>query len=119
MTKQEVEERFQIPAAILEEYESWNLCDSVKQVMQAWQYDDRDIERLSLVMTLHDIGFSKEEIFEYMRLYLAKEDTEKQRLAMLDKRRIHSLNEIHFREMQLDRLDYLRYEIQKNKKRKG
>ena len=111
MTKQEVSERFQIPIAILDEYESWNLCDSVRQVMEAWQYDDRDIERLSLIMTLHDIGFAKEEIFSYMKLYLAGRDTRAERLALLD--------EIHFKEMQLARLDYLRYEIQKDKKKKG
>lgn len=119
MTKQEVSERFQIPIAILDEYESWNLCDSVRQVMEAWQYDDRDIERLSLIMTLHDIGFAKEEIFSYMKLYLAGRDTRAERLALLNKRRLASLDEIHFREMQLARLDYLRYEIQKDKKKKG
>lgn len=119
MTKEEVAERFKIPIAVLEEYESWNLCDSVKQVMEAWQYDDRDIERLSLIMTLHDIGFAKEEIFAYMKLYLAGRDTRAERLALLNKRRLASLDEIHFKEMQLARLDYLRYEIQKDKKKKG
>ena len=115
MTKQEVAERYLIPAAVLEEYESWNLCDCIGQVIKAWQYDDRDIERLSLIMTLHDIGFSKEEISRYMRLYLSEKDTDSQRLSMLEKRRAASLAEIHWKEMQLDRLDYLRYEIQKNK----
>ncbi|HIZ55578.1 MAG TPA: MerR family transcriptional regulator, partial [Firmicutes bacterium] len=111
MTKQEVAERFQIPIAILEEYESWGLCDSVRQVMDVWEYDDRDIERLSLIMTLHDIGFSKEETFEYMRLYLSERDTQAERLSMLNRRRSDSLDEIHFKQMQLDRLDYLRYEL--------
>ena len=119
MTKKEIEERFQIPAAILEEYAGWNLCDSVGQVMDAWQYDDRDIERLSLIMTLHDIGFTKEETFEYMRLYLSERNTEKERLAMLNRRRSDSLDEIHFKEKQLDRLDYRRYDIQNNKDKKG
>ena len=119
MTKQEVSERFQIPIAILDEYESWNLCNPVRQVMEAWQYDDRDIEWLSLIMTLHDIGFAKEEIFSYMTLYLAGRDTRAERLALLNKRCLASLDEIHFREMQLARLDYLRYEIQKDNKKKG
>lgn len=44
MTKQEVAARYQIPMAILEEYEQWHLCDAVKQVMAVWQYDDRDIQ---------------------------------------------------------------------------
>ena len=41
------------------------------------------------------------------------EATEPGRLAILNARRNAMLDEIHFREKQLDRLNYLRYEIQK------
>ena len=116
MTKQEVSERYQIPLSILNEYEKWHLCDSVKQVMAVWQYDDSDLERLSLIMTLHDVGFSKKEVEEYMRLYLSEDNTELARLKMLENKRLSSLDEIHFKEAQLNRLDYLRYEIKKNRK---
>ena len=53
MTIDEVSERYQIPAEILREYEGWGLCgaDSV-----SWQCGKQDLERLSLIMTLHDIG---------------------------------------------------------------
>lgn len=115
MTRKEVEERYQIPSRILNAYESWNLCSSVKQVMTDREYDDQDIEWLSLVMTLHDIGFSEKEIESYMHLYLSAEDTTAERLAILNKRRSLSLHEIHFKERQLDRLDYLRHEIRKSK----
>ena len=33
MTKEEASKRYQIPIAILDEYESWGLCSAVKQVM--------------------------------------------------------------------------------------
>ena len=56
MTKQEASERYQIPMHILSEYESWGLCGAVKEVMGAWQYDDTDLERLSTILTLHDLG---------------------------------------------------------------
>lgn len=54
MTIDEVSERYQIPIEILREYEGWGLCgaDSV-----SWQCEKQDLERLSLIMTLHDIGF--------------------------------------------------------------
>ena len=84
MTIQEASEHYNIPIEILKEYESWGLCGAVKKVMGAWQYDDEDIHRLSTIMTLHDVGFSNE-----------------------------ALDEIHFKQTQLDRLDYLRYKIQK------
>ena len=116
MTKQEASEKYQIPLEILNEYEKWNLCDSVKQVMGAWQYDDRDLERLSMIMTLHDIGFSENEVAEYMRLLLSENDTETQRLSMLNQKRSRELDEIHFKEKQLERIDYLRHQINKNKR---
>lgn len=41
------------------------------------------------------------------------EATEPGRLTILNARRNAMLDEIHFREKQLDHLNYLRYEIQK------
>ena len=106
MTIDEASTRYNIPLNILREYESWGLCGAVKKVMGAWQYDDQDIERLSMIMTLHDIGFLNDEVESYMRLLLEGESTKAQRLDMLNKRRSATLDEIHFREMQLDRMDY-------------
>ena len=73
MTIKEASERYNIPMEILREYEGWGLCGAVKKVMGAWQYDDTDLERLSLIMTLHDIGFGIAEIETYMRLLLEQE----------------------------------------------
>ncbi|RKJ47826.1 MerR family transcriptional regulator [bacterium 1XD42-54] len=116
MTIDEASTRYNIPLDILREYESWGLCGAVKKVMGAWQYDDQDIERLSMIMTLHDIGFLNDEVESYMRLSLEGESTEAQRLHMLNKRRSATLDEIHFREMQLDRMDYLRHKIRESNK---
>ena len=116
MTIDEASTRYNIPLDILREYESWGLCGAVKKVMAAWQYDDQDIERLSMIMTLHDIGFLNDEVESYMRLLLEGESTEAQRLAMLNRRRSATLDEIHFREMQLDRMDYLRHKIRESNK---
>lgn len=113
MTIHEVSKRYKIPIQVLKEYESWGLCGEAKKVMGTWQYNDSDIERLSTIMTLHDIGFSNEEVEQYMNLLLAGDSTKQERLQMLNKKRNGTLDEIHFKEKQLDRLDYLRYEMQK------
>ena len=113
MTIHEASARYNIPLEILKEYESWGLCGAVKEVMGIWQYDDTDIERLSLIMTLHDIGFQSSEIETYMRLLLENENGEAQRLNMLNIKRRSILDDIHFREKQLSYLDYLRYSIRK------
>lgn len=67
MTMKEASERYKIPIKILKEYEKWELCGVVKKVMGVWQYDDQDIERLSMIMTLHDMGFNNSEIETYVR----------------------------------------------------
>ena len=116
MTIDEASERYNIPLEILHEYERWGLCGAVKKVMGSWQYDDTDLERLSLIMTLHEIGFEISEIETYMKLLLENESSKDQRLQMLELKRQNLLDEIHFREKQLTHLDYLRYSIRKNKK---
>ncbi len=113
MTMQEASKRYMIPIKILKEYESWGLCGAVKKVMGAWQYDDTDLERLSTIMTLHDIGFTTEEVETYMRLLLEQKDSGPARLHMLNQKRSATLDEIHFRERRLERLDYLRHELRK------
>ena len=117
MTKEEASRAYNIPIEVLDEYESWGLCGTVKQVMGVWQYDDSDLERLSMIMTLHDIGFSSDEVESYMRLLLDGESTEGERMRMLNQKRDIALDEIHFKERQLERLDYLRHKIRKNMKR--
>ena len=81
-------------------------------MMGEWQYDDQDIERLSMIMTLHEIGFDKGEVEAYMRLMLEGENTRQQRIAMLNQKRGRTLDEIHFKEKQIEYMDYLRYEMQ-------
>ena len=116
MTIYEASERYKIPLEILREYEGWGLCGAVKKVMGAWQYDDQDIERLSMIMTLHDMGFNTSEVETYMRLSLEGDHTEPERIAMLNRRRGKTLDEIHFKEKQIANMDYLRYEMQKNQR---
>ena len=93
--------------AYLQRIPTGSLCGACR-----W-YDDTDLERLSTIMTLHDIGFTTEEVETYMRLLLEREDSDMARLRMLDQKRIAALDEIHFRERQLERLDYLRHELRK------
>lgn len=116
MTIHEASERYNIPIFVLREYESWRLCDTVKTVKGVWQYDDEDIERLSMIMTLHDIGFEHDEIANYMRLLLQGDSTQAERIRILKQQRDKTLDEIHFQERRLDRLDYLRHQIRKQEK---
>ena len=110
MTIDEASKKYGIPMEILREYEAMELCATVKRVMGAWQYDNRDLERLSIMMTLYDIGFTKNEVDEYMRLLIEKNDDDT-RIQLLNKKRTDLLDEIHFKEKNLEKLDYLRYKM--------
>ena len=61
------------------------MCQEIKKVMGFWQYDETDFERLSLIMMLHDLDFTVEEINKYMKLSLEK--NERECLKLLNKKR--------------------------------
>ena len=62
--------------------------------MGVWQYDDEDLEWLSIILTLHDIGFTTEEAETYMRLLLEQPDSTKKRLRMMEEKRNKTLGGI-------------------------
>ena len=111
MNIDEASKRYMIPMEVLREYEQMGLCGSVRQVMGAWEYDERDLERLSMIMTLHDVGFTSEETEHFMRLLLAGDETESERMRMLAAHRTATLDEVHLKEKQLERIDYLRHKL--------
>ena len=119
MTIQEASQRYQIPMYILREYERWGLCGAGQKGMGDWQYDDTDLERISTIVTLHDIGFTRSEVETYMRLLLEGAPSNARRLRMLEEKRRAALDEIHFKERQLQRLDCLRHELRKVQKGTG
>ena len=102
MTIDEASECYRIPLDVLREYEKWGLCGAVKKVMGKWNYDDSDLEKLSLIMTLHDIGFDSDEIESYMKLTMEGSHTDEERLSMLNKKRRAALDEIHFKEKNME-----------------
>ena len=106
MTKQEVYEKYNIPMELLNKYE---------RIFKRTYYNDDDLEKLSMIMTLYDIGFNDEEAEHYINLYLSDKDTAKERTAMLTKKRESTLDDIHSKQKQLDSIDYLRYKILNDK----
>lgn len=128
MIKKEIIEKYGIPLEILKEYESGAAGseiskedDFIKSVSgqrkEERRYDDSDIKNMSIMMTLHDIGFGKDETKEYIRLLLEGGNTAEKRMAMLRRKRSETLCDIHELERCIENIDYLRYELQKEKQR--
>ena len=102
-------ERFGIPDTILNDYER-NVRKTHMEV-----YSDADLALLSQMVTLYEIGFAPQQVQEYLCAGSAQGDADAMRLALLNRKRQELLNTIHQQEEQLDKLDFLRYEIQKIK----
>ena len=109
MTKQDMMERFGIPETILNVYER-NVRKTHTEV-----YNDTDLALLSQMVTLYEIGFTPQQTQAYLCAADAQSNPNIMKLALLNQKRQELLNTIHQQEEQLDKLDFLRYEIQKIK----
>ena len=121
MTANEMKNRYGIPDEILEEYHKWELCDAVRMVIgdvlenDYHKYSDKDLERVGMIMALHDIGFEADEVRDYMKYELQKKDTTSTQVKMLQELRKRTLDDIHLKEKQLERIDYLKHKLSVNK----
>lgn len=109
MTKQDMIERFGIPETVLNDYER-----NVRKT-HTEGYTDADLALLSQMVTLYEIGFTPRQVQEYLGTDNVQSNTNAVRLTLLNQKRQELLNTIHQQEEQLDKLDFLRYEIQKIK----
>lgn len=65
------------------------------------------------MILLHESGFEKDEVEVYVQAVAGSKKTVRKRIQRLNQKHEEMLKEIHCKEGQLDRLDYLRYELQK------
>lgn len=113
MTIEEVSGRYNIPMEVLKMYERWNLCGEVKKLIEAWKYDDTDLKRLGLVMSLHNMRFENEEIEKYMCYELKGDETKRERIELIKKKRAELMRGIHADEKRVRELDFMKYELEK------
>ena len=106
MTAQEISKNYNIPEKILNIYN--NVCLHNKENIC---YSDADLEKLSLIMTLYDTGFSEAEINKYMTLFADGNSKSKECISMLENKRKSTLKEIHSKERQIENRDCLKYKI--------
>lgn len=103
MTREEVLHRVDVPPEVLAAYERWCTPNGA--------YREADIAELSLTATLLELGFRPEDAGAYLRAHRAGEQAAQ--LRLLRRRREELLQELHSTQEKLDKLDYLRYRLQK------
>lgn len=103
----EISKRYNIDIKKLQIFEDNNLITFTEN------FNNEDLNMLSFICSLYDSGLSIDEIKEFMTVY--DNDDSGSQLNFLTGCRNDLLNEIHKRQKELDKLDYIIYEI-KNKK---
>lgn len=111
MTGEEIRKRYQIPKAALTVYDKQVRTLFYGDGTGEGEYDDRDVERIGMVMTYQRMGFEDQEVGAFFRMEQEGEATREQRLHILKKHRLRILDEIHKKERILGELDFLRYEL--------
>ena len=71
------------------------MLDKYEMVEKCSEYGDKDIENISMIMTLYDAGIDDTKVKKYIQLCLLDENTAEKRTAMLTEKRKHTLDEIH------------------------
>lgn len=104
MKKQDVSYTYNIPLSTLDYYESFNQ-------LKMGEYDEGDIEKLSLIISLQNLNFGQEEISDFMQLNELGERTKAQRIKVLKRKRQQLLDDIHHQQKTLDILDCLLYQM--------
>ena len=89
MTAEEIRKRYNVSAAALKIYEDQVRMVSEENQTKEKDYDDQDLERIGMIMTLGKMGFPDEEIGIFVRMEKEGEITKGQRLGMLKKQRRH------------------------------
>lgn len=106
----EVSRKFNISLSKLRYYEKVGLFDNVKRVNNIREYEDNDIKRLQLILSLKSSGLSIKEILVFIEL---EEDGHKkaQQKTIFINHRNKLVNQIHKLQKNLDSLDYLIYRM--------
>ena len=111
MKIKEVSNKFNISMTTLRYYEKIGLFDDVKRVNGVREYEDNDIRYLSRIITLKNTGLSNDSILKYMELSKQGDISNRERIYILKQQRQKLLDEIHYRQKNLDCLDYIIYEL--------
>lgn len=111
MKRNVISEIYQIPLDYMKKYESWVYRVSGKCAIELFEYNEIDIERLLMMKSLYDIGYSTCSVEKYMRLFIGGECFKTECMKLLNIQRKKILNKIHSREQQIMKIDCLRNDI--------
>lgn len=111
MKIREVSDHYNVSLSTLRDYEKIGFFDDVERVNGVREYCDRDIERLSLILSLKKIGLIDSEILDYIHLEALGDQTKRERVNLLKTHRQQLLDQVHQKQKSIDQIDCMIYEI--------
>lgn len=110
MNRQEVILNYGVPEETMCEYDKMYSPKGDDTVDM--DYAETDIKRISRMIELRNMGVSLDTAIQYLQMEKG-EHTQQKKLQLLNHTREELLEEIHIREEQLIKLDYTRFQLQK------
>ena len=111
MKQDEINQRFQVPLNKQKKFEEAGLFEDTKTCDGCCEYEEKDIEKLSTILSLDKVGMLPKVIQHYLYLKQQGDTTKEERKQMLRTQRDIVLNDLHEKQKCLDCLDYLIYEL--------
>lgn len=111
---EEVCQTFAISLKRLQSFENAGLLDTVHEKGVHKEYEEADIEQLSLILTLCDIGFDFAQIKQFLDT-TADTKTKNIKAQLLKKQRLSILETIHTLQKKIDTIDCLLYQMNNKK----
>lgn len=105
MTQEEMCTSYCIHTTILNSYFESGILSKKKE------YDDRDLQRISFVRSLENLGFDLDQTIVYLSLYEDPKRNQKELIRMLTRQRERLLDAVHWREKQIRTLDEWLYDL--------
>lgn len=113
MTFEEINRRYEVSLDTLHEFEEAGLFTNIKRIDQRYDFTDQDIENLSCILSLYQIGMDLHDVNFFLDLKRQGDKTKAERVFMLKKIREKALVDLHRKQKNLDCIDCMIYELKK------
>ena len=109
MNINEISLAYNVPVDCIQDFENQGFFDEVKQINGKKIYEEKDIQKLSFLMTLKNVGMSIQDMKKYIQYISEGDSTLSQRIDMLTRYRQALLEKAHTCYKSIDILDYFIY----------
>ena len=109
MNINEISLTYNVLVDCIQDFENQGFFDEVKHIDGEKIYEEKDIQKLSFLMTLKNVGMSIQDMKKYIQYISEGDSTLSQRIDMLTRYRQALLEKAHTCYKSIDILDYFIY----------